>query len=242
MFARALIVVLLALNLGVAAWWLLGPAAPVPSPPVSDQGGAHLELLPVPAAAAPAATPAVASAVGAASDVAAAAALLAAATTDADGTAPATTTPTAPATCLRLGPFQDRDAAQVAQVGLGALLRDAAIQEEVAEATGYRVLLPAQPDAARAQAIADRIAAAGFQDFLILRQGEDANGIALGNYRSRETADRRAAALREAGFPAEVRAQGASAASRWWLDGATTDASAVRAAFPATQDRACASR
>ena len=45
-----------------------------------------------------------------------------------------------------------------------------------------------------------------------------------------------------AAVPAEIRAQGASGGSRWWLDAATTDAGAVRAAFPGAQDRDCAPR
>jgi len=213
MLARALIVVLIALNLGVAAWWLSRPA-PVAAPaPVSDKGGAELALLPMPAPptpAAPAAEPAVAP-------------------TDAVAS-----------TCLRLGPFPDRDAAQVAQAGLGALLREAAIREEAGEASGYRVILPPAASRAEAQATADRIAAAGFQDFFVLNQGQEANAIALGAYRGRETAERRATALRAAGFPAELRAQGASGPSRWWLDGASTDAAAVRTTFPAAQEQDCA--
>lgn len=236
MLARALIVVLVALNLGVAAWWLLRPAPPLPAPPVSDQGGADLRLLPMPASVAPAATASVATDASSSTPAAGAA-------PDADATPTAPpVAPAAAASCLRLGPFPDRDAAQVALAGLGALLRDTAIQEEAGNATGYRVLLPPLPDRAQAQATADRIAAAGFQDFLILRQGAETNGIALGTYRGRETAERRVAALRAAGFPAEIRAQGASGASRWWLDGATADATAVRATFPAAQDRDCAAR
>lgn len=240
MLARALIVVLVALNLGVAAWWLLRPAPPPPSPPVSDQGGAELKLLPMQASAAPAGS-------AAAGDTAAAdaASITPAeaepADADPDPATPASA-PVAQVACLRLGPFPDRDAAQVAQAGLGALLRDAAFLEEAGNATGYRVLLPPLPDRAQAQATADRISAAGFQDFLILRQGAETNAIALGSYRSRETAERRAAAMRAAGFPAEIRAQGAGGASRWWLDGATADAAAVRATFPGAQDRACAAR
>ena len=46
MFARALIVVLVALNLGVAAWWLSRPEPPLAPLPVSDKGGAELQLLP----------------------------------------------------------------------------------------------------------------------------------------------------------------------------------------------------
>ena len=214
MLARALIVVLVALNLGVAAWWWLQPVPPPPPPLVSDKGGAELRLLPMPAGIAP----------------------------NAPANAVASVPPAAdatPGTCLRVGPFNERGAAEVAQAGLGVLLRDAAIHEEPGEATGYRVVLPPAADRAQAQAIADRVAAAGFEDFLVLNQGAEANGIALGAYRSRETAQRRADALRAAGFAAELRAQGASGAPRWWLDGTSTDPAAVRTTFPAAQERNC---
>lgn len=214
MLARALIVVLVALNLGVAAWWWLQPVPPPPPPLVSDKGGAELRLLPMPAGIAP----------------------------NASANAVASVPPAADATpgaCLRVGPFNERGAAEVAQAGLGVLLRDAAIHEEPGEATGYRVVLPPAADRAQAQAIADRVAAAGFEDFLVLNQGAEANGIALGAYRSRETAQRRADALRAAGFAAELRAQGASGAPRWWLDGTSMDLAAVRTTFPAAQERDC---
>lgn len=217
MRARALIVVLVALNLGVAAWWLSRPSPPPPPVPKSDKGGAELALLPMPAPPTPSPT----------------------GTGDAPVGAPAAAA-APPATCLRVGPFPDRGAAEVAQAGLGTLLGDAAIREEPGEATGYRVLLPPAASRAEAQALAARIAAAGFQDFLVLNQGEEANGIALGAYRGRGTAERRVAALRAAGFPAQLRAQGAAGPSRWWLDGASADAAAVRTTFPAAQERDCA--
>ena len=44
---------------------------------------------------------------------------------------------------------------------------------------------------------------------------------------------------REFGY-AEVRAHGATGASRWWIEGRSTDAAAVRTTFPAAQDRDCA--
>ena len=219
MFARALIVVLVALNLGVAVWWLSRPA-PVPATaPVSDKGGAALRLLPMYAAAmaasaAPAPAPVEDHAVA--------------------GPAPAQA-------CLRIGPFTNRAAADAARNGLGAALRDPELREEPGQASRYRVLLPPAGDRAQAQASADRIAAAGFDDFLILSQGAEANGIALGTYTGRDAAERRAAALGAAGFPAKVQAQGAAGASQWWLLGAGADPVAVRAAFPATQELDCAS-
>lgn len=223
MFVRALIVVLVALNLGVAAWWLSRPEAAEAPPPVSTRGGVELELLPA-TTEAPRSAPA-----------------LAAAEPASPPAEPAPAAPAAPAplACLRLGPFPDRAAAEVARAGLGALLREAVLDEEAGAATGYRVLLPPAPDRAQAQATARRIAAAGFEDFIVLSKGEEANAIALGAYRNRDTAERRIASLRAAGFPAELRAQGGDA-SRWWLQGATGDPAQVRSTFPAARDIDCA--
>lgn len=67
---------------------------------------------------------------------------------------------------------------------------------------GWRVYLPPAADLATAEAVARRIAAAGFSDYLVLREGPDANGIALGMFSSEAGAQRRSAALRAQGFAA----------------------------------------
>ena len=221
MFARALIVVLIALNLGVAAWWWLRPAPVPPVAPVSDQGGVALRLLP--AQATPVETVPVADA-----------------TTTAADTGVAETAAANAQTCLRIGPFNGRAAAEAARTQLDVVLRDPQLREEPGQASRHRVLLPPVADRAQAQAIAARITEAGFDDLFVLSQGTEANGIALGTYGSRDTAERRAAALRAAGFPVQVHAQGTPGASRWWLLGASDDPAAVRAAFPAAQEHDCA--
>ena len=226
MFVRALIVVLVALNLGVAAWWLARPEAKEPPPPVSTRGGVELQLLPAPTEP-PGGAPALPAAKAAPAPEPPAA------------PAPAAPAAAAPLACLRLGPFPDRASADVARAGLGALLRDPVLDEEAGTATGYRVLLPPAPDRAQAQATARRIAAAGFEDFIVLTRGDEANAIALGAYRNRDTAERRVASLRAAGFPAELRAQGGRA-SRWWVKGATTEPAQVRSTFPAAREVDCA--
>src|SRR3546814_5157699 len=58
---------------------------------------------------------------------------------------------------------------------------------------------------AAAQAVVDRITAAGFSDYYIVAAGEEANSVALGLYGSEEPARRHQAALHAAGFT-EVRA------------------------------------
>lgn len=221
MLARALIVVLIALNLGVAAWWVSRPAALPPPAPVSGKGGVELRLAPAdaPLAGAPQATvdPVAAVQEGEAESVA--------------WEAPS---------CLRIGPFAERAAAEAARAGLGGALQDPQLSEEPARASRYRVLLPPAADRAEAQATAARIAAAGFDDLFILNQGQEANGIALGAYGNSDAAQRRAAALRAAGFPVEVQPVGATSASRWWVLGTSDDPAAVRRAFPAAQEQDCA--
>ncbi len=220
MLPRALIVVLLVLNLGVALWWIARPALPAASPPVSDRGGIPLQLVRAgPAAAAPAQDPQ---------------------TRDAGDDAAAAPSAAADLQCLRLGPFSARSVAEALRGELGERVRTSAIEEVPGEATSYRVLLPPAGDRAQAQATVERIAAAGFQDYLILNQGDDTHAIALGAFRGRDTAERRVAALQAAGFPAELRPQGNPAPSRWWLDVATSDVAAVKARVPRAQERDCA--
>ncbi|KAF1685990.1 hypothetical protein B1992_09805 [Pseudoxanthomonas broegbernensis] len=212
MLARALIVVLLALNLGVAAWWLLRPSPPPYRVPASDAGGLELRLVPPPAGGAPAAPLA------------------------ASG-------PSRARQCLRAGPFAELVAAQAAQAALAGLADGMVLEEVPGEAAGYRVLLPPADDLAEAQALAGRIAAAGVQDYLIVRQGEETHAIALGSYRSREAAQRRLQALRDAGFPAVLRAQGRAASSQWWLelevDSVDADAARARLEVEGTETAAC---
>ena len=233
MSIRALIVVLVALNLGVAAWWLSRPAASPPPVPVSDRGGVPLEVL---------STPAVTATLAADTDAPTALA----ASPDAgegvgegEGAAPAPAAEIAARTCFRIGPFATRAAAEAARGRVDAVMPEPQLREEPGRASRYRVLLPPAEDRAQAQATAQRIAAAGFDDLFVLSQGAEANAIALGTYGSRETAQRRAAALQAAGFPAQVQAQGAAAASQWWWLGGSDDAQAVRAAHPAAQALDC---
>ena len=243
MLTRALIVVLAILNVGVALWWMLrGDPAPAPQadPPT---GVARLQLLDTPKPAAPTAAPAagsaaltdatpestaqppepaspVAPAVGRPTDTPA---------TPANPTpaaAPPAPTPTAPATpaalvCISLGPFADRDTAIAAQGKAGTLLQRSRLREvpKPGASSTYRVMLPAAASREEAQATVKRIAAAGISDYYIMAQGEDANAIALGQYRNREGAERRIAALAAAGFNARL-VGGAAGTAQWWVDAA----------------------
>jgi cell division protein FtsN len=127
--------------------------------------------------------------------------------------------PTAARACFRVGPFAERAAADLARGRIDPTVGRAIPRETPGRgASGYRVSLPPMASREEAVAMAQRIGAAGFDDFLVINQGEETNGIALGRYRSREGAERRQTQLAAAGFPARIHAIGEEGPSRWWLD------------------------
>ena len=127
--------------------------------------------------------------------------------------------PAVPPRCLALGPFADRAAASAAQSRAGNLLGQVRLREQPAASGSarYRVLLPAAASRDDAQATVKRIVAAGLSDYYIISQGDETNAIALGQYRNREGAERRMAAVQAAGFQPRLVASGD--AGQWWLEG-----------------------
>ncbi len=223
MLIRAVMVLLVVLNLGTAAWWLSRPPAPIPAPPAQRAGVPRLKLLSE--VAKPVTTAPVAPVVA-----------------EVAPPAPAVTTePVKTPVCFSLGPFADRAAADAAIAKLAAQVTRAVSREAPGRAaTGYSVSMAPAADRAAAQATAQRIGAAGFDDFLIVNTGEQANSIALGRYGSRESAERRQSALKAAGFDARIEALGAEGTAQWWLDAsapAGAVASQLRGTAGATQSR-----
>lgn len=217
MFARALIVLLLVLNLGVALWWATR-AEPVASPPLPAPAGVtRLQLLselPRGAVRAPIASAAP------------------------DATA---TTTAAPMHCFAFGPYPDAAALATARGRLQSQATSVRVRETpAAAASGWQVVLPPFADRAAAQAAAERIQAAGFEDYYVQPEGANANGIALGRYGNEAAARRRQAALQAAGFPAQAQPLGA-VRIRYWLDAALPtrlEAAAIRSAIGAAQSSA----
>lgn len=211
MMMRAVIVLLVILNLGVAAWWWKRSEPVIETPPAAPVGVATLQLVaPRPGANAQQPAPS-----GAPPQAPAAVAAL-----------------PANAVCFRAGPYTDRGSAERSASPLGArVLRARAHELPAAGASGYRVLLPPSASREQAQALAQRVGAAGFSDYLVVNDGDEANSVALGRYRSRDAALRRQAQITAAGFDAQVRASGRGVAMQWWLDLATpadTQADALR--------------
>lgn len=210
MFARALIVLLIAINLGVAMWWLLRPEPAASAAAAAPPGVPRLQLLseakplatPLPVQPAPAAPVA-------------------------DAAPPPT--PATPNQCFSLGPFADAAALRAAEARVRPhTVRVRTREAAPAAARAYSVLMPPFGNREAAQAAADKIKAAGFDDFLLINTGADANGIALGRYGSQETAQRRQAALRAAGFEAQVRPVGAEPGPAWLDIEARADADRAR--------------
>lgn len=213
MFARALIVLLLVLNFGVALWWATRAEPATPAPGSAPAGLTRLQLLsevprrtlPAPmASAAPVAQ------------------------------APATTR----MHCFAFGPYADAAALAAARVRLQSQATSMRVRETpAAAASGWQVVLPPFADRAAAQAAAERIQAAGFEDYYVQPEGANANGIALGRYGNEAAARRRQAALQAAGFRAQAQPLGA-VRIRYWLDAAlpaTLEAAVTRSAIGAAQ-------
>ncbi|WP_447907097.1 SPOR domain-containing protein [Stenotrophomonas geniculata] len=124
-----------------------------------------------------------------------------------------------PPRCVALGPFADRAAATSAQGKAGSVISQVHLREQPAASGSarFRVMLPAAANREEAQATVKRIVAAGLSDYYIISQGEDINAVALGQYRNREGAERRMAAVQAAGFQPRLVASGD--AGQWWLEG-----------------------
>lgn len=252
MLIRALIVLLLMLNLGVAAWWFwsvpTSPESPVDLPPnvarlqlVRERDGtaagtqaiaprATLPTVPDASATTPApgtTTP---------GDNAAAISAPASAAAVADAPASSAQTPR----CYSYGPFDSEDSLVAAQATLKPLTEALLVRRmPLLAGRGWRVYLPPLATAEDATAAAGRISAAGFRDYFIVREGAEANSVALGRFGSETAARRHADALNAVGFAARAEPLGAGTGSAW-VDvrgGAGFDAAAARAQIGAGQVR-----
>lgn len=284
MMLRAAVVLLLVLNLGVAAWWLARPSMATVEASV-PLDGLRLRLVGEPAAKAAVAAAATARGAGpgatssplavptipdaTAGAVTDAGLVPAAATAAPDsvvpvGTVPsadstataiaataaaATATPAGPAAaaapqCASLGPFPDAGVAAAAQRALAGLgIARASVREVTTSPRGWQVRIATQPDRAAADALAQRIGAAGFDDYLVVPSGTEANSIALGRYRGERAARERETALRVAGFQPITEPVGEASTQRWldFVAPAGFDAEAARRATAASGSslRAC---
>ncbi len=216
MLIRALIVMLVALNLGVAAWWAWRPEPQVETRAEPPSGIARLRMLDErPGASKPRATEAPQAAAPQP-------------TLGATAAAPENAAPIAEAAkterCYRFGPFADDAAVAAARKALQPKV--VRLREDAAPASanrGWRVMLPPAADRAAANAVAERLKLAGFKDFFVVAEGAEANAIMLGRFGSEDRAQLHAASLRDAGFAAQAQAIGDAKPPQRWLVATTGD-------------------
>ncbi len=230
MIARMLLVLLVVMNLGVAAWWALHRPAPPPAAAPLDASVPTLALIRG-SGEAPAANAALPAAEAASTPAAPAAAAIPAATP-------------AAMVCASFGPFADEAGVQAARGRLAMPGVQASVRSAGgANVRGYNVIMPPQANRETALAMVERLRAAGFNDLLLRNDGEAANSIALGRFGAEENARRHQDALQAKGFAVQVVPIGEGAAA-FWLDvraDARFDPNAQRARLGAVQvqSRAC---
>lgn len=197
MFLRLLFVLLVALNIAVGAWLLLGQDDSH-GRSVTDPGVPMLRLLSEQSAPAPAGPPVVAA------------------------TAPAPVAPhavAAPETrCLAIGPFdtpQDLRNARTALAGPGVRARSR--QEHATETRAWWVYLPAPGTRAQALALARRLEAAQVGDYFVMSSGDQSNAISLGLFKDPSNARKRRDEVTAAGFPAQIQER-TEQVPEYWLD------------------------
>jgi len=218
MFLRLLFVLLIALNIAVGAWLLLGQDD-VHGRAATDAGVPELHLLserpPAPSSAPPPATPA---------------STLAAATPSAPASsAPPVAPPPAPATpappprpntytCMALGPFATQTDMRNARAALSSqAARMRQRQEQTTQTTGWWVYLPGGGSRDKALELGRRLAAANVGEYFIVSSGDQSNTVSLGLFKDPANARRRREQVVAAGFPAQMSERSESVAE-YWLD------------------------
>jgi hypothetical protein len=217
MFLRLLFVLLIALNIAVGAWLLLGQDD-VHGRSATDPGVAELHLLSErpapPASSAPAPQPA---------------ATVAAAATEPSTPPPAPVVAPAPVpaltppkpttyTCIALGPFAtqvDMRNARSALSNQAARMRQR--QEQTTQTTGWWVYLPGGGSRDKALELGRRLTAANVGEYFIVSSGDQSNTISLGLFKDPANARRRRDQVIAAGFSAQMTERTESVAE-YWLD------------------------
>ena len=217
MFVRLLCLLLLALNLGAAAWLVFGKPVAQPWPPVTDPGvpelrllselpkGAHLQAPApaLPAAAASTATPIAPMAATSVAAVAASSVVASAAAHD---------------ECTTLGPFDTTVDMRVAMKALSPhVARIQYHEEQVQQSRGYWVYLPAAASREAALEAARNLAARNVHDYYVVTAGDQQNMISLGLFNDEVNADKRVAELAAKGVKASIK-QRFDTTAAYWVD------------------------
>jgi hypothetical protein len=183
MLARALLLSLLLMNLGVAAWWWLRTPPPEAVPAAVDPGVAPLQLLSETEAPDTGAISADAEAVGQPADVGI----------------------PIDQRCLQIGPFLTQaDLRRAINALSPAVSRIQFRESRVLTNRGFWVYLPAQGTREAALASARELSSQGLRDYYVVTAGDQENTISLGLFRDRGNADTRKREVEALGFKPEL--------------------------------------
>lgn len=203
---RAVLLLLVCMNLGVASWWAWHHDRPLPRLPGNERGVASLKLL------SEIETPPAAQAVdelNAAPDPLAAA-----------------------AHCLSLGPFQTPADLRHAMNLLMPLVSRIQFRELPATAIrGYRVFLPAAGSRELALKTARELAAHGVTDYYVVTAGDQQDTVSLGVFRDLANAKQRHDQITALGYTAVMEPR-TEDVPQWWVDIAATSELDWRALLP----------
>ncbi|MFC4763984.1 SPOR domain-containing protein [Dyella koreensis] len=215
MFLRLLFVLLIAFNIAVGAWLLLGQDD-THGRSATDPGVPTLHLLserPV----APASTAVVANP----EPVAPPAPVTAPVSASTVKTTP-TTRPNS-YTCISIGPFATPIDMRNARGALSAqAARMRSRQEQTTQTRGWWVYLPASASREQALEQARKLTAASINDYFVVGLGGQPNTISLGLFKDPANARKRRDEVAAAGFPAQM-TERTETVPEYWLDLAVVD-------------------
>jgi len=189
---RALLLLLLCMNLGVAAWWATHRDPPRPAPPAIERGVPSLRLLSE-VERRPVGDPAA-------------------------ELAEAPTPLSADAQCLSLGPFETPADLRLAMDRLLPRVERIQFREVAGTALrGYRVYLPAAASRQAALDVARRLAAQGISDYYLVTAGPHQDTVSLGGFRDLDAATQRRDRVAALGYSPIIEPR-TEAVSQWWID------------------------
>jgi hypothetical protein len=203
MFLRLLFVLLIALNIAVGAWLLLGQAD-VRGESVADPGVPVLQLL--------------SEQPQSERSTVAAVAPISIEQPAAPASAPASAPAAASYSCLSLGPFATAQDLSEARMRLSAQsVRTRSRQEQTTRSHGWWVYLPAAGNHAQALEQARLLGARHITDYVVVNTDEQPNTVSLGVFKDPDNARKRRDEVAAAGFPAQM-SERTERVPEYWLD------------------------
>jgi hypothetical protein len=195
MLIRLLVLLLFAMNLGVALWWALKPPPPAPALPALTEPGipplqllAETETTPVEVAAAELVGP------------------------------PDEEDPLLQRECLQIGPFLTQVDLRRAVNALTPVATRIQFRETRAVLRrGFRVFIASPGSREAALATARELSARGLRDYYVVTAGVEQNTISLGLYRDENNARRRHQEVTALGFPVQLEPRNEDVPN-YWID------------------------